>query len=122
MINIPLMVWLQQEEEREKATARALILYERKIKYLKERAVEELLSVCTEIAKTKEQFGERASKISSDFIKNDMLEYKDSYAFFENRIYDVCNLLEKTVKVLPIKDGMVKLTFKPFEIHTLRVE
>ena len=34
----------------------------------------------------------------------------------------LCNLLEKTVKVLPIKDGMVKLTFKPFEIHTLRVE
>ena len=47
------------------------------------------------IAKTKEQFCERASKISSDFIKNDMLEYKDTYAFFENRIYDVCNMMEK---------------------------
>lgn len=86
---------IAEYKEREKATARALILYERKIKYLKEKAVEELLSVCSEIAKTKEQFAERASKISSDFIKNDMLEYKDSYAFFENRIYDVCNLMEK---------------------------
>lgn len=86
---------IAEYKEREKATARALILYERKIKYLKEKAVEELLSVCSEIARAKEQFGERASKISSDFIKNDMLEYKDSYAFFENRIYDVCNLMEK---------------------------
>ena len=86
---------IAEYKEREKATARALILYERKIKYLKEKAVEELLMVCSEIAKTKEQFSERASKISSDFIKNDMLEYKDTYAFFENRIYDVCNLLEK---------------------------
>ncbi len=86
---------IAEYKEREKATARALILYERKIKYLKEKAVEELLSVCSEIAKTKEQFCERASKISSDFIKNDMLEYKDTYAFFENRIYDVCNMMEK---------------------------
>ena len=70
-------------------------MYERKIKFLKETAVENLLAVCTEIAKTKELFSERASKISSDFIRNDMLEYKDTYAFFENKIYDVCNLLEK---------------------------
>jgi len=86
---------IAEYKEREKATARALILYERKIKYLKENAVASLLSVCTEIAETKENFGERASKISSDFIKNEMLEYKDSYAFFENKIYDVCNFLEK---------------------------
>ena len=86
---------IAEYKEREKATARALILYERKIKYLKETAVENLLLVCSEIAKTKEDFSERASKISSDFIRNDMLEYKDTYAFFENKIYDVCNLLEK---------------------------
>ena len=86
---------ISEYKEREKATARALILYERKIKYLKETAVEALLAVCSEIAKTKENFGNRASKITSDFIRNDMLEYKDSYAFFENKIYDVCNLLEK---------------------------
>ena len=86
---------IAEYKEREKATARALILYERKIKFLKESAVENLLAVCTEIAKTKEMFSERASKISSDFIRNDMLEYKDTYAFFENKIYDVCNLLEK---------------------------
>ena len=86
---------IAEYKEREKATARALILYERKIKYLKENAVASLLSVCSEIAKTKETFGERASKISSDFIRNEMLEYKDTYAFFENKIYDVCNFLEK---------------------------
>ncbi len=86
---------IAEYKEREKATARALVLYERKIKYLKENAVANLLSVCTEIAETKDKFGERASKISSDFIRNEMLEYKDSYAFFENKIYDVCNFLEK---------------------------
>lgn len=86
---------IAEYKEREKATARALILYERKIKFLKENAVENLLAVCSEIAKTKESFNEEASKISSDYIKNKMLEFKDSYAFFENKIYDVCNLLEK---------------------------
>lgn len=87
---------IAEYKEREKATARALILYERKIKYLKESAVEQLLLVCSEIAKTKEDFAERASKISSDFVRNDMLEYRDTYAFFENKIYDVCNHLEKS--------------------------
>ena len=86
---------IAEYKEREKATARALVLYERKIKYLKEMAVDGLLAVCSEIAKTKENFGNRASKISSDFVRNEMLEYKDTYAFFENKIYDVCNLLEK---------------------------
>ena len=86
---------IEEYKEREKATARALVLYERKIKFLKENAVESLLAVCSEIAKTKDAFYNRASKISSDFIRNEMLEYKDTYAFFENKIYDVCNFLEK---------------------------
>ena len=34
----------------------------------------------------------------------------------------LCNLLEKEEKVLPLKNGKVQLTFKPFEICTLRVE
>ena len=34
----------------------------------------------------------------------------------------LCNLLEKEIKKLPVKNGAVQLTFKPFEIHTLRVE
>ena len=60
-------------KEREKATARALILYERKIRFLKENAVKSLLDVCTEIAKTRDEFNDKASKISSDFIKNEQL-------------------------------------------------
>lgn len=86
---------IAEYKEREKATARALILYERKIKYLKENAVSSLLAVCSDIAKTKDEFNEDASKISSDYIRNKMLEFKDSYSLFENKIYDVCNLLEK---------------------------
>ena len=37
-----------------------------------------------------DEFNERVLKISSDYIRNEMLEYKDSYAFFENKIY-VCS-------------------------------
>jgi len=108
---------IAEYKEREKATARALILYERKIKYLKENAVASLLSVCTEIAETKENFGERASKISSDFIKNEMLEYKDSYAFFENRIYDVCNMMEKNAVMSTEERDFIanRKTEKPIE-------
>lgn len=86
---------IAEYKEREKATARALILYERKIKFLKETAVALLLEICSAIAKTKDEFNEKASKISSDYIRNEMLEFKDTYAFFENKIYDVCNGLEK---------------------------
>lgn len=86
---------IAEYKEREKATARALILYERKIKFLKETAVASLLEICSAIAKTKDEFNEKASKISSDYIRNEMLEFKDTYAFFENKIYDVCNALEK---------------------------
>ena len=86
---------IAEYKEREKATARALILYERKIKYLKETAVSSLLAVCSEIAKTKDEFNDACNKISVDFTRNQMLEFKDTYAFFENKIYDVCNGLEK---------------------------
>lgn len=86
---------IAEYKEREKATARALILYERKIKFLKETAVASLLEICSAIAKTKDEFNEKATKISSDYIRNEMLEFKDTYAFFENKIYDVCNALEK---------------------------
>ena len=86
---------IAEYKEREKATARALVLYERKIKFLKESAVASLLEVCSEIAKTKDEFNEKVSKIASDYIRNEMLEFKDVYALFENKIYDVCNALEK---------------------------
>ncbi len=42
---------------------------------------------------------------------------------FDQRIKSVtlCNLMEEPFKVLPIKDGKVKLTFNAFEIHTLKL-
>lgn len=86
---------IAEYKEREKATARALILYERKIKFLKETAVASLLEICSSIANTKEDFNEKVSKIASDYIRNEMLEFKDNYAYFENKVYDVCNALEK---------------------------
>ena len=86
---------IAEYKEREKATARALILYERKIRFLKETAVSALLEVCSKIAHTKEEFNEKVMKIASDYIRNEMLEFKDTYALFENKIYDVCNALEK---------------------------
>lgn len=86
---------IAEYKEREKATARALILYERKIKFLKETAVASLLEVCSDLANTKEEFNEKVSKISSDYIRGEMTEFKEVYALFENKIYEVCNNLEK---------------------------
>lgn len=34
----------------------------------------------------------------------------------------LCNLLEEPIKELPVKNGKVKLSFKAFEIHTLRLK
>ena len=44
--------------------------------------------------------------------------------YFNDNVKKVtlCNLMEKEIKVLSVQDGMVKLSFKPFEIHTLKVE
>lgn len=86
---------IAEYKEREKATARALILYERKIKYLKDTAVAELLAICSEISLSKDEFAQRVDKISSDIIKSDMIDFKDEYAFIENKLYEVCNELEK---------------------------
>lgn len=90
---------IAEYKEREKATARALILYERKIKYLKETSIEILLELSKNIAESKEKFSDTCTKLSSEYIKSTMLEYKDSFVFFENKVYDVCNLLEKNAMI-----------------------
>ena len=45
---------IAEYKEREKATARALVLYERKIKYLKDIVVEDVLALCKRIDSSKE--------------------------------------------------------------------
>ena len=90
---------IAEYKEREKATARALVLYERKIKYLKESSIEALLELSKIISDAKEKFGETCSKLSSEYIKSTMIEYKDAFILFENRVYDVCNSLEKNAMI-----------------------
>ena len=90
---------IAEYKEREKATARALILYERKIKYLKESSIEMLLELSKDISDGKEKFSDTCTKLSSEYIKSTMLEYKDSFVLFENKVYDICNLLEKNAMI-----------------------
>ena len=90
---------IAEYKEREKATARALILYERKIKYLKDSSIEILLELSKNIADNKDKFSDTCTKLSSEYIKSTMLEYKDSFVYFENKVYDVCNLLEKNAMI-----------------------
>lgn len=86
---------IAEYKEREKATARALILYERKIKYLKETSIDALLGLSKAISEGKDKFADTCSKLSSEYIKSTMAEYKDMFVLYENRVYDICNALEK---------------------------
>ncbi len=90
---------IAEYKEREKATARALILYERKIKYLKESSIDALLGLSKAISEGKDKFSETCSKLSSEYIKNTMVEYKDMFVVYENRVYDICNALEKNALI-----------------------
>lgn len=90
---------IAEYKEREKATARALILYERKIKYIKETSIDALLSLSKIISEGKDNFADTCTKLSSDYVKSTMLEYKDAFVLYENRVYDICNALEKNAVI-----------------------
>ena len=90
---------IAEYKEREKATARALVLYERKMKFLKENSIEMLLELSKNISDGKEKFTDTCTKLSSEYIKSTLLEYKDAFVFYENKVYDICNLLEKNATI-----------------------
>ena len=55
---------IAEYKEREKASARALVLFERKLKYLKTTIIEDLLKLSSLIEENKTQYEERCSKQS----------------------------------------------------------
>ena len=72
---------IQELKEREKVSARTLVMFERKIKYLKESMVTELLKLCK----------------SSDDAKNiDKFEdIKIKLEEINSKLYELCNNIEK---------------------------
>ena len=85
---------INEYKEREKASARALVLFERKLKYLKTTMIEDLLKLCSVIESSKTQYEDRCSKVYNADIKSDLLTYKDNYTLFANEIYNICNKVE----------------------------
>ena len=61
---------IQELKEREKVSARTIVLFERKLKYLKETIIAELLKTCKE-------------------------NQDDNYFDIENKLYDICNKIEQ---------------------------
>ena len=85
---------IAEYKEREKASARALVLYERKIKYLKESMIEDVLALCKKVDKSKEEYLSICDKIVSPSLKDEFAEYKNTLTFFTDELYEICNKLE----------------------------
>lgn len=90
---------IAEYKEREKASARALVLFERKLKYLKSTMIDDILKLCSCIEDYKAQYEERCSKIYNAEIKADLLTYKDNYTLFANDLYAICNKIESSASI-----------------------
>ncbi len=76
---------IDEYKEREKSSARALILYERKIHYLKQKSIDEILNLCHKLE----------SSIETENFKNSNFTY-DSVI---DKLYDICNLIEQNAGI-----------------------
>lgn len=85
---------IAEYKEREKATARALVLYERKIKYLKDFVVEDVLALCKRIDSSKESYEEVCKKVVNKNVKEELETYKSDLTYIAETLYEVCNKLE----------------------------
>lgn len=90
---------IAEYKEREKATARALILYERKLKYLKETLTAEMLKLCQDIENVKETYEEGCEKILNVVVREEMLSYKNNFSYYLTEIYELCNKLEQSATI-----------------------
>lgn len=75
---------IAEYKEREKASARALVLYERKINYLKSFVIENVLTACKQLENLKHIYSDD-DKLETD--KNALVPITES-------LYDVCNKFE----------------------------
>ena len=85
---------IAEYKEREKATARALVLYERKIKYLKDLVVEDVLALCKRIETSKESYEEVCKKVINKNVREELETYKSDLTYISETLYEVCNKLE----------------------------
>ena len=90
---------IAEYKEREKASARALVLFERKLKHLKTTMIEDLLKLCSVIDDAKSQYEEKCSTIYNAEMKSDLLTYKDNYTLFSSEIYSLCNKIEASASI-----------------------
>lgn len=90
---------IAEYKEREKATARALVLYERKIKYLKEVLVEDLLKICKNINANKEEFDAKFSKLLNGGLRDELMLFNDNLTLYEECLYEVCNKIEANAMI-----------------------
>lgn len=90
---------IAEYKEREKATARALVLYERKLKYLKETLTAEMLKLCQDIENVKETYEDVCTKILNVNVREEVLAYKNNFAYYMTEIYELCNKLEQCAMI-----------------------
>lgn len=75
---------IQELKEREKVTTRTLVLFERKIKYLKEKIVADLLKIC------------KFSENLQDEIDDENIEFLDE---LNEKLYEICNNIEEATTI-----------------------
>lgn len=90
---------IAEYKEREKASARALVLYERKIKYLKETVIEDVLALCKKIDNSKEAYLKICEKIVSQSLRDEFAEYKNELILFTDELYEMCNKVEANAQI-----------------------
>ena len=103
---------IAEYKEREKATARALVLYERKIKYLKEMLIDDILVTCNKLNASKVEFEMLCKRIVNDVLKDEMMDFADNLTLFETELYEVCNKLEANAAIT--KKDRAFIANKPF--------
>lgn len=81
-------------KDREKTSARALVLYERKIRYLKETLIKDILDICKKLDKSKYNYEGICNNIIDSRMREDLMVYYGDLSAFQNDLYEVCNKLE----------------------------
>ena len=90
---------IDEYKDREKASARALVLYERKIKYLKQQAINSLLEICRKTESSKGQYLDLCESIMNFESKQSFKSYGAKYDEIAEAIYKVCDLIETTSSI-----------------------
>jgi hypothetical protein len=90
---------ISEYKEREKTTARALVLYERKIKWLKENLVSDVLAVCKKIESAKTEYSSICEKILNHEIRDEFSGFSGNLSLFEDNLYDICNKIEANAAI-----------------------